>query len=180
MSDQTASQTLADSLEMSAQRPSGGPSATTQPAGLVVVLAGDHASVDLKDAIGARLKQAGITARDLGTNSQDSVDYPDFADKVADALTSGQATRGILICGTGIGIAMAANRHRGVRAAVCHDATTARLARAHNDANVLALGARVIGPEVAFDCVAAFLATPFEGSARHQRRVAMLDRPRNN
>lgn len=133
-------------------------------------IACDHAGVELKDILIADLEAAGFAVLDLGTNGTDSVDYPDFADKLANAIKAGQAKRGILICGTGIGISIAANRHRHVRAAVAHNTTVARLARLHNDANVLALGARVIGSEVARDCLKVFLETEFEGG-RHQRRI---------
>ncbi|MBV5336221.1 RpiB/LacA/LacB family sugar-phosphate isomerase, partial [bacterium] len=100
---------------------------------------------------------------DLGPDTADSVDYPDYADRMAEAIRAGRVGRGVLICGSGVGISIAANRHRWVRAALCHDVTTARLARAHNDANVLALGARIIGGEVAKECLRAFLDTPFDG-----------------
>jgi ribose 5-phosphate isomerase B len=135
-----------------------------------VAVGSDHAGVALKSEIVTLLRSLGHEVLDLGTEGPDSVDYPDFADAMAAALDTGRASRGILICGTGIGISIAANRHRGVRAARCCDATDARLARQHNDANVLALGARTGGPETARDCVTAFLATEFEGG-RHQRRV---------
>ena len=117
-----------------------------------------------------------MEVRDLATDGPDSVDYPDFADALAGAMTDGRAGRGILICGTGIGIAMAANRHRNIRAATCHYTTDARLARQHNDANVLALGARTTSLEVAQDCVRVFLDTAFEGDTnpRHVRRVAKI------
>jgi ribose 5-phosphate isomerase B len=115
----------------------------------------------------------GLEVLDLGTNGSDSVDYPDFADALADALRTGRASRGVLVCGTGIGISIAANRHRHIRAALCHDSASARLSRAHNDANVMALGARLIGIEVARDCVRTFFTTPFEGG-RHVRRVGKL------
>jgi ribose 5-phosphate isomerase B len=138
-----------------------------------IAIAADHAGYDLKALLVPELKLLGFEVLDLGTGSPDSVDYPDFADALARALERGQAKRGVLVCGTGLGIAIAANRYRWVRAGVCHDATTARLARQHNDANVLALGARVVGPEVAKDCLRAFLATEFEGG-RHARRVAKL------
>ncbi|MBI1244140.1 MAG: ribose 5-phosphate isomerase B [Alphaproteobacteria bacterium] len=138
-----------------------------------VALAADHGGVELKALLVKDLTAAGIPVVDLGTNSTDSVDYPDFADRLATALKDGRATRGILICGTGIGISIAANRHRHVRAALCHDETTARLSRQHNDANVLALGARVIGPEVARACLKVFLSTEFDGG-RHVPRVAKL------
>lgn len=136
-----------------------------------IAIASDHAGVALKATLKESLESLGFQVLDLGTDGPASVDYPDFADAMADALKTGRAARGILICGTGIGISIAANRHRHVRAALCHDATTARLCRQHNDANVLALGARIIGLEVALDCARAFLATPFEGG-RHQNRIA--------
>jgi len=110
---------------------------------------------------------------DLGAHGTQSVDYPDFADALAKALADGRARWGVAVCGTGIGISIALNRHRHVRAALCHDATSARLAREHNDANVLAMGARLIGTEVAKDCVQTFLGTAFAGG-RHEQRVAKL------
>ena len=138
-----------------------------------IAIAADHAGYDLKVLLVPELKSLGYEVLDLGTTSRDSVDYPDFADALARAIENGHAGRGVLVCGTGIGIAIAANRHRSVRAGVCHDATTARLTRQHNDANVLALGSRIVGIEVAKDCLRAFLATAFEGG-RHQRRVAKM------
>ena len=138
-----------------------------------VAIAADHGGFELKSALVPVLQALGFAVLDLGTSSSDSVDYPEFADAVAAALKDGRADRGILICGTGIGISIAANRHSGVRAAPCHDGLTARLARQHNDANVLALGGRLIGIETAKDCLANFLQTPFEGG-RHARRVAKL------
>ncbi len=138
-----------------------------------VLLASDHAGIDLKAELVNALEERGLQPIDLGTHDHQSVDYPDFADKLARELIAGSAPRGLLICGTGIGIGIAANRHPGIRAAICHDVTTARLARAHNDANVLCLGARVTGLQVALDCLDAFLETTFEGG-RHQRRVDKL------
>ena len=138
-----------------------------------VALAADHAGYALKDALKAVLTERGIPVLDLGTNDGGSVDYPEKAGALATALADGRASRGVLICGTGIGISIAANRHPHVRAALCHDVTTARMARQHNDANVLALGARVVGANVAIDCLVAFLETGFEGG-RHQRRVHQL------
>lgn len=138
-----------------------------------IAIAGDHASLGLKSDLAERLRGQGFTVLDLGTDGPDSVDYPDFADKMAAALEAGPAQRGVLICGTGIGISIAANRHRHVRAALCHNATDARLSRQHNDANVLVLGARTMGAEVASDCLDTFLATEFEGG-RHQRRVSKM------
>jgi ribose 5-phosphate isomerase B len=138
-----------------------------------IAIAADHAGFDLKDTLSEELRQAGFKVLDLGTNSAESVDYPDFADALAGAVTDGRVTRGVLVCGSGIGISMAANRHKGVRAALCRDATDARLAREHNDANVLVLGGRITGIEVARDCLKAFLTTPFAGG-RHAKRVQKL------
>jgi len=137
----------------------------------VVALASDHGGYVLKEALKPVIEKAGLTVLDLGCNGPESVDYPDFADAMAAAIKDGRAVRGVLVCGTGIGISIAANRHGHIRAALCHNTTTARLAREHNDANVLALGERVTGIEVAKDCLTTFLNTAFEGG-RHQRRVA--------
>ncbi|MBM3538147.1 MAG: ribose 5-phosphate isomerase B [Alphaproteobacteria bacterium] len=138
-----------------------------------IAIASDHAGFDLKAALIEDLQAAGMAVLDLGTDSRDSVDYPDYGAALAQAVTSGKATRGVLVCGTGIGIAIAANRHKGIRAAHCRDTTDARLARQHNDANVIALGARTTGIEVAKDCLRIFLSTGFEGG-RHQRRIDKL------
>ncbi len=139
-----------------------------------VALACDHAGYQMKAELKDLLVKQGYGVLDLGTNGPESVDYPDFADAMAGAILDGRAERGVLICGTGVGISIAANRHRGVRAALCTDATTARLSREHNDANVLALGARVVGTEIAKDCLSTFLDTPYEGGERHSRRVGKL------
>jgi ribose 5-phosphate isomerase B len=139
----------------------------------VIAIASDHAGFALKEALKESLTRAGRQVLDLGTHGPESVDYPDYARALAEAVASGAAARGVVICGTGIGVSIAANRHRGIRAALCHDITSTRLARRHNDANVLALGARMIGPEVAADCLEAFLDTPYEGG-RHDRRLAKL------
>jgi ribose 5-phosphate isomerase B len=141
--------------------------------GATIAIAADHAGFALKSALAAELEALGHEVLDLGTHSTESVDYPDYAAALAAAVESGRAGRGVLVCGTGIGMAIAANRHSVVRAAVCHDITSTRLARAHNDANVLALGARLVGEEVAKDCLRAFLSTAFEGG-RHARRVDKL------
>lgn len=142
-------------------------------AGKPIAIASDHAGYDLKATLIEDLRAMGHDVLDLGTDSGESVDYPDFADALAAAVKEGRADRGVLVCGSGIGIAMAANRHAGIRAAPCHDETSARLTREHNDANVLALGARLVGVEVARDCLRAFLDTEFAGG-RHERRVAKL------
>lgn len=140
---------------------------------LPIALACDHAGLSLKQELKAALAEAGREVLDLGTDGAASVDYPDYADRLAATLAAGRANVGVLVCGTGIGIGIAANRHRHIRAALCHDTTTARLAREHNDANVLTLGARVIGVQTALDCLATFLATEFAGG-RHAGRVAKL------
>lgn len=139
-----------------------------------IAIAADHAGYDLKE----KLKQsfASIDWLDLGTHSEESVDYPAYGFAMGQAITDGRARLGIVICGSGIGISIAANRYAAVRAALCANATMARLSRQHNDANVLALGSRIIGLDVARDCVSAFLDTPFEGG-RHQRRADMLATP---
>jgi ribose 5-phosphate isomerase B len=138
-----------------------------------IAIAADHGGFDLKSILVPELSALGYEVLDLGTMSRDSVDYPDFAATLAGAIGEGRATRGVLICGTGIGMSIAANRHRAIRAALAHDGTSARLARQHNDANVLVLGGRMLGPEVAKDCVKTFFSTEFEGG-RHARRVAKM------
>ena len=138
-----------------------------------IAIASDHAGYDLKTILAKELAEMGYEVLDLGTDGPQSVDYPDFGSALAEVVRTGEVDRGILICGTGIGISMAANRHPGVRAAVCWDETSARLTREHNDANVLALGARLLGVEVAKDCVRTFLSTDFAGG-RHAGRVAKL------
>ena len=140
----------------------------------MIVIASDHAGVDLKVRIFEDLRDGGHEIHDLGPADSSSVDYPDFGHKVAAAVVAGEAETGILICGTGIGMSMTANRHPGVRAALCHDAFTAEMARRHNDANVLCMGARSTGPGVAEQVVRIFLETPFEGG-RHQRRVDLIE-----
>lgn len=137
-----------------------------------LAIACDHAGLEFKNAIKKHLEgRADIL--DLGANTADSVDYPDFGQAMGKAITEGKADRGIVICGSGIGISIAANRFPAVRAALCMNSTMARLARQHNDANVLALGARLIGLEIALDCVDVFLNTKFEGG-RHEGRVKKL------
>jgi ribose 5-phosphate isomerase B len=140
----------------------------------VIAIAADHGGFELKSELSVFLTGKGFAVLDLGTNSADAVDYPDIAERLTQAILEGTANRGILICGTGIGIGIAANRVPGIRAATCPNPTMARLAREHNDANVLSLGARVIGPEVARDVVLTFLNTPFDGGERHRRRIEKL------
>jgi ribose 5-phosphate isomerase B len=140
----------------------------------IVAIGSDHAGPALKATLAAALGTAGHTVLDLGTEGAASVDYPDFAHRVCRSVTSGQAQFGILICGTGIGMSIAANRHPGIRCALLHETTSARLTRSHNDANVMALGARMLGEELALDIMHVFLSTPFAGG-RHARRLAKLD-----
>ena len=138
-----------------------------------IALAADHAGFELKDELASWLREEGHEVVDLGTNTPDSVDYPEFGKRLAQAVASGDAERGIAVCGSGIGISIAINREPKCRCARVDDPLSAALAREHNDANVLALGARLIGPDMAKACVSAFLGTDFAGG-RHQRRVDQL------
>ena len=140
----------------------------------VIAIAADHAGYPLKTALAEDLRASGLNVLDLGTNSSNSVDYPTYGKALVEALLEGKAARGVLVCGTGIGMDITANRFKGVRAANCYTAEVARLARQHNNANVLVLGGRFIDQETAGQCLRAFLETDFEGG-RHQRRVAMFD-----
>jgi ribose 5-phosphate isomerase B len=144
-------------------------------AGATIAVASDHAGFDLKELLKRDLQEAGHDVLDLGTNSAASVDYPDFGHAMAEAIASGRAGRGVVVCGTGIGISIAANRNPKVRAALVHDVTSARLTREHNDANVVAFGARLIGTEVAREALKVFLKTAFEGG-RHTGRIAKLSK----
>jgi ribose 5-phosphate isomerase B len=138
-----------------------------------IALAADHAGFALKTDLAAWLRESGHDVLDLGTTSEESVDYPEYGAKLARAVASGEATRGIAVCGSGIGISIAVNRNPACRCARVDDPLSARLSREHNDANVLALGARLIGGDMARACVTAFLGTEFAGG-RHQRRVDEL------
>jgi ribose 5-phosphate isomerase B len=140
---------------------------------LNVALGCDHGGFALKRELVQLLEQSSHTIIDLGCYSEESVDYPDFADKVCAAIKDGRCSHGILICGTGIGMSIAANRHRHIRAALCHEAFSARMSREHNDANVLCLGARVLGVAIALDIVKVWLETKFAGG-RHLRRISMM------
>jgi len=142
-----------------------------------VALASDHAGFGLKEIIKEHLSGRGLTPLDLGTDSTESVDYPDYARKVCEAVLGRDAERGILICGTGLGMSIMANRYKGIRAALCHDHFTAIAARRHNDANVLALGGRILGADLAREIVDTWLETPFEGG-RHERRTKKFDEER--
>ena len=138
-----------------------------------IALASDHAAVALKAELAAWLREQGHVVTDLGPDSTDSVDYPDYGFKLAAHVASGAAEFGVALCGSGIGISIAVNRTPACRCALVSDSLSARLSRQHNNANVIAMGARLIGIDAAKDCLAAFLATPFEGG-RHERRVAKL------
>jgi ribose 5-phosphate isomerase B len=139
-----------------------------------LVIASDHAGFELKEKLKRALDGMGVAYRDLGVASADPVDYPDKAHALAEEVSRGAAERGLLVCGSGQGMAMAANRHRGVRAALAADEETARLSREHNDANVLALGGRLVDHDRAERILAVWLATPFAGG-RHAARVAKID-----
>ena len=139
-----------------------------------IVVGSDHAGLDLKRELVAWLGEQGHEVQDLGVHQHESVDYPDFARPVAQAVAAGEADRGLLCCGTGQGMAMTANKVPGVRAAVCADTFTAHATREHNDANVLCLGQRVVGGGLARDILAAFLDAEFEGG-RHARRVGKIE-----
>ncbi len=139
----------------------------------LIAIAADHGGFSLKQAI-IKAYADKYDFLDLGTDSEESCNYADYGHALAEALAQGKAQQGIIICGSGIGISIAANRHKAIRAALCTDATMARLSRLHNDANVLALGGRIIGQQVALDCVDAFFGTAFEGG-RHIARVEKLN-----
>jgi len=141
-----------------------------------IAIASDHAGYDLKSSLRDDLVDMGYDVLDLGTNSTDSVDYPDFGYAMAQALADSRAQRGVLVCGSGIGISIAANRHANVRAALIHDALGAKMCRLHNDANVICFGGRMIGADTASDCLKVYLETEFEGG-RHARRVDKLSNP---
>ena len=141
---------------------------------LKVAIACDHGGVELKNFLKEAVTSPAIEWVDLGTNTTDSVDYPDYGYKLAETVANGDAEYGIAICGTGIGISMACNRHQDIRAAVCTNTTMARLTRIDNDANIICLGARVIGNLIAKDCVETFLNTEFEAGGRHERRKNKL------
>ncbi len=140
-----------------------------------IALAADHGGLRLKEHLKSELEARGYRITDLGPLDETSVDYPDFAHTVAEGIVANSWARGILVCGTGVGMAIAANRHRGVRAVNCSDTYSARLSRAHNDSNVLALGQRVVGPGLALEIVLAWLSTPSPEDARHTRRIAKIE-----
>ena len=141
----------------------------------MIAIGCDHAGFELKEEIAKHLAKRGLQFEDFGCYSTDSVDYPIYGKKVAHAVAAGEYEKGIIICGTGIGISISANKVEGVRAALCGDCFSAEATRLHNDANVLALGARVTGPGLALKIVDTFLDTPFSGEDRHQRRIDMIE-----
>ena len=141
-----------------------------------VAIVSDHAAFEMKALLAEHLRDLGHEVLDLGTTSADSVDYPDYGYRMAEAIASGRADRGVALCGSGVGISISINRHPACRCALVSEGLSARLAREHNDANVLALGARLIGIEQARHCIDVFLSTPFAGG-RHQRRVDKLTNP---
>ena len=140
-----------------------------------IVIGNDHAGVDLKNKVKEELRKKGHEVINVGTDTLDSVDYPDIATLASKKVLSGEAQFGILICGTGIGISIAANKIKGIRAALAHNEFTAKLSRLHNDANIIALGARVLGDSLAIACVETFINTEFEGG-RHARRVGKIEK----
>ena len=140
---------------------------------IIIAIGNDHAGTDLKRRIIAKFND-NFDFIDCGTDGEDSVDYPDYSKRVCDAILQKKAEFGILICGTGIGMYIAANRNKGIRGGLCFNSLMARLTRQHNNANILCLGARIIGLDLAFDCVRSFLETSFEGG-RHLKRIEKLD-----
>ncbi len=139
----------------------------------MIALACDHSALEMKETVKGVLEEMGLEYEDFGTHTTDSCHYPVYGARAAKAVASGKCEKGIIICGTGIGISLAANKVKGIRCVACSEPYSARMSRAHNDANMLSIGARVIGPEVAKMIVTEFLTTPFEGG-RHQLRVDML------
>ena len=135
----------------------------------------DHGGYELKEKVVAFLKEKNIEVKDCGCYSKDSVDYPIFGRAAAEAVASGECEKGIVICTTGIGISMTANKVAGIRCALCSDTLSAKMTRLHNDANVLAMGAGIVGNNLALDIVETFLTTEFSGDARHQRRIDLIE-----
>ena len=141
----------------------------------MIALGCDHGGYELKQEIIKYLEEKKIPYKDFGCDSTQSVDYPIYARKVGRAIQSGECEKGILICGTGIGISITANKFKGIRAALCSDCFSAEATRLHNDANILAMGGRVVGPGLALKIVDTFLNTPFSGEERHRRRISMIE-----
>ena len=141
----------------------------------MIAIGSDHGGYELKEAVKKHLENRGLEYKDFGTYSKASCDYPVYGRAVAEAVASGECDRGILICGTGIGISITANKVKGIRAALCSDCFSAQATREHNDANILAMGARVVGEGLALKIVDTFLDTPFSGDERHLRRISMIE-----
>lgn len=141
----------------------------------MIAIGSDHGGYELKEAVKKHLENRGLEYKDFGTYSKASCDYPVYGRAVAKAVASGECDRGILICGTGIGISITANKVKGIRAALCSDCFSAQATREHNDANILAMGARVLGEGLAMKIVDTFLDTPFSGDERHLRRISMIE-----
>ncbi|MDE5780286.1 MAG: ribose 5-phosphate isomerase B [Lachnospiraceae bacterium] len=141
----------------------------------MIALGSDHGGYELKQEIKKYLDETGIQYKDFGCNSTESCDYPEYAKAVAQSVSKGECEKGILICGTGIGISIAANKVKGIRAAVCTDCFTAEATRLHNDANILALGGRVVGAGLAIKITDTFLNTEFSGDERHKRRISQIE-----
>jgi ribose 5-phosphate isomerase B len=146
-------------------------------AGMKIAIASDHAAIDMKAALATWLRETGHEVTDLGADSKESVDYPDYGYALAEHVAAGKAERGVALCGTGIGISIAANRHPAIRCAVVTEPFSAQLARDHNDANVLALGERILGLEMAKACLKAFIETESGSGERHARRIGKLTNP---
>ncbi|MCR5580852.1 MAG: ribose 5-phosphate isomerase B [Pseudobutyrivibrio sp.] len=144
-----------------------------------IVIANDHAAVDLKNEVKAYIEELGHEVINIGTDSTDSCHYPEYGEKAANMVAAGTVDYGVLICGTGVGISLAANKVKGIRCGVCSEATTARLIRQHNNANMIAFGARIVSTELAKDIVKAFLEAEFEGGGRHQLRIDMISEIEN-
>ena len=142
----------------------------------MIAIGSDHGGFELKEKVIAHLKEQGIECKDFGTYSLDSCDYPVFGRPAAEAVASGECEKGIVICTTGIGISITANKVPGIRCALCHNTTTAHLTREHNDANMLAIGAGMVGENVAMEIVDTFLSTPFSNGERHQRRIDKIEK----
>lgn len=141
----------------------------------MIAIGSDHGGYDLRQEIMAHLKERNLEYKDYGCDSRESCDYPVYAKKVANAIISGECDKGILICGTGIGISITANKIKGIRAALCHDTFSAQATREHNDANIVAMGARVVGPGLALKIVDTFLDTEFSNDERHIRRIEQME-----
>ncbi len=141
----------------------------------MIGIGSDHGGFELKEAVKKHLEERGLEYKDFGTYSPASCDYPVYGRAVAKAVASGECDRGIIICGTGIGISITANKIKGIRAALCSDCFSAQATREHNDANILAMGARVLGEGLALKIVDTFLDTPFSGDQRHMRRISMIE-----